>query len=512
MNLVILIFSFLTAINGLVIPQQILNVVTSNHNSDEVIPLLDKSIFPSWVYEQSVVSWKNLLANIGDSEYCQDDALFSGVIVASPSKVKPDYYYQWTRDSALTIRTLIHYLQDYQFNDTSIQILVEDFIWNNYELQRLNTVSGDLMTGGLGEPKFHVDNTPFNKNWGRPQSDGPGLRITSIWNYLSILSQFNQQFLTDLNETFIYNEIVRPDLIYVMDYWKKDSFDLWEEIDSIHFFTNMVQLKGLYDGIQLAKKVGEDQGFIDQVQDSFDELNSFIKSFFIKDGINYIIESPKLHPHTRSGLDAAVLLGSIHAHEMINEIDDNIPFNIDNDHLINHLMSLLKDMRLRYPINHDKLGSNLGIGIGRYPEDVYDGYGTSEGNPWFISTATAAEVVYKLTYKFITDKKDITVNKINREFFNQFVNLNSNDEIILINYNSQIFRELMDKLFKFSDSFLGNVRDHVDNQGGISEQFNKYHGFMQGARDLTWSYSSVLNSIRWRNKMVDVLSNFGIME
>ena len=42
---------------------------------------------------------------------------------------------------------------------------------------------------------------------------------------------------------------------------------------------------------------------------------------------------------------------------------------------------------------------------------------------------------------------------------------------------------------------------HVDNNGDMNEQFNKYIGFMQGAEKLTWSYGAVFTAINWRNKL-----------
>ena len=65
-------------------------------------------------------------------------------------------------------------------------------VWNNfyliikyinaeYELTRL------IPLGGLGEPKFKVDKTCFNQDWGRPQNDGPALRSTVLLNIAKVL-------------------------------------------------------------------------------------------------------------------------------------------------------------------------------------------------------------------------------------------------------------------------------------------------------------------------------------
>lgn len=488
---------------GYPIFQQLFNVDDSLSSLPDAT--VNKTTLQSWVNDEYNVAWNNLLRNMGNSSTCNDDDLYPGVIVASPSKVQPDYYYQWTRDSALTIRTLIHYLQDFidspdeRFNE--YQWLIEQYIWNNYKLQRLQTMSGDFTSGNtLGEPKFMVDNTPFNEKWGRPQNDGPPLRVSSILSFMKL----NLTYKTGLNDSFIFNEIIKPDLGFVANNWEKESFDLWEEIQSLHFFTSLVQLKGLFDGIQYIKSNSLDleDEFLDHLQSSYDNLKKFIEFYYVNSNANYVIETPNLFPHTRSGLDAAVLLGSIHSHDM-NDLDVNIPFDIDNNYILNHLTYLTRDMKSRYPINHNL---NQAVGLGRYPEDVYDGYGTSEGNPWFISTATAAEMLCKLVYKMISDKQDLVVTRANKEFFNMVLPIDDSDGFFIIKYKSKVFDELVDSLIKLSDSFLVVIKDHVDLRGGISEQFNKYHGFMEGARDLTWSYSSLLNALRWREKIIDFLN------
>jgi len=468
---------------------------------------IDKSSLDSWLHDQYNAAWERLLKNIGNSSYCNDEDLLPGVIVASPSKIQPNYYYQWTRDSALTIRTLIHYLQDFDLNSPELQLLVEQYIWNNYHLQRLPNNSGKFDNGeggGLGEPKFMVNNTQFNLNWGRPQNDGPGLRITSILNFLDL----NPTFITDLNVTFIYHEIIKPDLVYVLNNWSKDSFDLWEEINSLHFFTSNVQLKGLFDGLKFAEKFENetDSDFIHHLKKGYNNLKAFVEDYYVSPNTDYVIESPKLFPHKRSGLDAAVLLGAIHSHDM-NEYDDYIPFNINHNSIINHLVALINDMKSRYPINKNYINTNwLAVGLGRYPEDVYDGYGTSEGNPWFISTATASELIYKLTYKLLTEQKDIVITNNNKSFYRLVLNVDDlNPDFAIITYKSKEFNLLISNLLQLSDSFLAIVKNHVDANGGISEQFNKYHGFMQGARDLTWSYSALLNAIRWRSKVMPLI-------
>ena len=59
--------------------------------------------------------------------------------------------------------------------DTALQSHIQDYIGAQAVLQTVCNPSGCLSTGGLGEPKFNVDETEFTGAWGRPQRDGPGL-------------------------------------------------------------------------------------------------------------------------------------------------------------------------------------------------------------------------------------------------------------------------------------------------------------------------------------------------
>jgi len=471
--------------------------------------------FESWVVEQKSISFDSMLQNIGGFSSFLDASVPNGVVIASPSKADPDYFYQWTRDSSLTINSLVLHIADLGFvNVTKISSIVEDYIENQYYLQRMDNLSGtwdDPCKASLGEPKFLPNNTVFNEVWGRPQLDGPGLRATSIIHYINVLEHFNKSLSNDfLNDTAtIYHEIIKPDLTFIICNWNKTGFDLWEEVESYHFFTSLTQLRALSDGLSMAQRYLDLEEFINRLQSSFDDLSRFIQyeSGFISDR-PYILETPQLvKTGERSGLDAATLLGSIHTHLLNSPLlqDYSIPFDTNNTHLLNTLDAMVADMKYRYPINHAARGkTGCGVALGRYPEDIYDGYSTSEGNPWFISTATAAEVAYRYIYQLKTNQKDIVLSEDILKFLRQFIKdkVETND---VVQYGSATFDSIIGNLFKYADSYLQIIKDHVDDRGNISEQFNRYNGFMQGARQLTWSHSAIWNALRWRKICVEMM-------
>ena len=51
--------------------------------------------------------------------------------------------------------------------DGSLRSLIDAFIQAETNLQHVTNPSGSISTGGLGEPKFNIDETAFTSSWGR---------------------------------------------------------------------------------------------------------------------------------------------------------------------------------------------------------------------------------------------------------------------------------------------------------------------------------------------------------
>lgn len=92
----------------------------------------------------------------------------------------PEDFYTWTRDSALVFKALVDQLIA---GNKSLEPLIQQYISAQANLQQVNNPSGGLCSGGLAEPKFEVNLTPFTGAWGRPQRDGPALRATAMIAY-----------------------------------------------------------------------------------------------------------------------------------------------------------------------------------------------------------------------------------------------------------------------------------------------------------------------------------------
>lgn len=77
-----------------------------------------------------------------------------------------DYFYTWTRDSALTLKEVIDTFSNGY--DTTLQTEIENYVAAQAYLQGVSNPSGSFSDGtGLGEPKFNVDLSPFTGSWGK---------------------------------------------------------------------------------------------------------------------------------------------------------------------------------------------------------------------------------------------------------------------------------------------------------------------------------------------------------
>jgi glucoamylase len=167
------------------------------------------------------VALQGVLDNVGASGAMVEGAS-PGLVVASPSRSDPDYFFTWTRDAGLVAKCLVD--QFLSGGPSSLEGTIQDYINAQASLQTVQNPSGGLCSGGLGEPKFQVDGTAFTGDWGRPQRDGPALRATAMIAYAQyLLGKGNSSAVTN-----IIWPIVQNDLSYVSSNWNQTGFDLWE--------------------------------------------------------------------------------------------------------------------------------------------------------------------------------------------------------------------------------------------------------------------------------------------
>jgi glucoamylase len=262
-----------------------------------------QSSLDDFVKKEKAIALQGAINNIGGHGSPLVPGADPGIVVASPSTDNPNYFYTWTRDSALVYTMLI---DEYINGDESIQYLIEDYIPAQAYLQTVTNPSGSLYPAGLGlaEPKFYTNKTRFNGDWGRPQRDGPALRAIALIDY--------SNFLLKIGEKQRVKNVIWPiilnDLIYVGQYWNQVGYDAWEEVRGYSFFTVNSQHRALVQGSLLADKLGQNCAACGQAP----EILCFLSTSFWNATGGYLSADINVNNVNRSGINTDQILGSIH--------------------------------------------------------------------------------------------------------------------------------------------------------------------------------------------------------
>jgi glucoamylase len=368
-----------------------------------------------------------------------------GSVAASPTK---EYQYHWTRDAALTHQALFEVYQNSNSQSLKSQILKAFQQWVGFEKRAVaNAIQAGL---GSGEPKFQLNGEIFKGEWGRPQNDGPAVRalVMSEWALELIKMGQKDWVLRNLYRPEIPSpQIIKSDLEFTAVNWNKASFDLWEEIKGLNFYTLAMQRKSLLIGAELATQLndpGAAKYYLEQAQLILNLMNQYYNQ-----QLSYIVAIRNQVDgwgHKNSNLDVAVVLGTIQGFL-------DLTFLSPNSKKVLQTAQKLEDVFMQiYPINKNK---QVPV-IGRYSEDVYDGFGFSGGNPWFISTHAHAELYCKFA-KFSQRSNQAYIQK--------------------------------------GLKFLGRTLEHRNQQTGeMSEQLSRFNGYLVGVSHLTWSYASFITA------------------
>ena len=263
--------------------------------------------------------------------------------------------------------------------------------------------------------------------------------------------------------------IISNDLSYVMANWNQTGFDLWEEVNGSSFFTTAVQHRALVEGASFANQIGQTcGGCSSQAPQVLCFLQSYWNGQYITANINV--------NNGRSGKDANTVLGSIHTFDPSAGCDDSTFQPCSDKMLANHKV-LVDAFRSIYGINSG-VPEGTAVAIGRYPEDVY-----YNGNPWYINTAAAAEVLYDALYQW-NRLGSITVTSTSLAFFKDFL-----PSVTTGTYqsSSSTYSTLTKAIKTYADGFMGVIEKYMPSGGLISEQFDRNSGAQLSAVQLTWS-------------------------
>ncbi|EAU86023.1 glucoamylase [Coprinopsis cinerea okayama7 len=427
----------------------------------------------AYLARQVPISRAGVVANIGP-DGARSSGARAGVVIASPSTYDPDYLYTWTRDSALVFKGITErYIRG---EDDSLRRRIDDFVAAQTILQGVTNPSGSPTTGGLGEPKFHIDLTAFTDGWGRPQHDGPPLRAIALINYANHLVDTN-------NATWAAQRVwpvIKNDLDYTAKYWNYTGFDLWEEVSGRSFFTSAVQLRALKEGVTLANRLQQNSApYAEQVE----RVHCFLQSYWNPQQ-GYITANVG----HRSGKDANTILASIHTFDPDAGCDATT-FQPCSDKALSNLKVVVDSFRNEYSINRG-IPANQAVAVGRYHEDIYYG-----GQPWYLTTHAPAEQLYDAL--IVWDRQEsLEVTDISLAFFRQF---DGSVQPGTYAKGSATYTALTNAVRRFADGFFLVNAKYTPADGSLAEQYHRDHGYPLSAKHLTWSYASLLTAYAARS-------------
>ncbi|KAI8583012.1 hypothetical protein K450DRAFT_196587 [Umbelopsis ramanniana AG] len=420
-----------------------------------------------YLKNEDPIAVQRILDNIGPNLGAK-----AGIVVASPSTEDPNYFYTWTRDGALTMKSLVERL--IAENDVSLIPTIENYIKVQLTLQHIDNLSGNFSDlSGLGEPKFMVNATEFTGDWGRPQRDGPALRATALVAYGKYAQKHN-------NKKFVTESlwpVLKNDLDYVTKYWNLTGFDLWEETSGSSFFTISASHRALFEGFSFASSLGHgNSSYLTQAKN----ILCYLQSFWDSDAnvINADIANGKL----LRDLDSGTTVGIIHGFDSEAGCDSTT-FQPCSDRALAHHYALVNSFRNYYPVNNGK-SSNEAVALGRYIHDVY-----YNGNPWYLTTLAAAEQLYDAIYVWKKQGR-LEITTISESFFNQFGSVS----VGTYKSSSSTYKKIVSAVSTYADGFVDMVAKYTPADGRLHEQFSGWNGTSVSAKDLTWSYASLMTA------------------
>ncbi|KAF2757603.1 putative glucan 1,4-alpha-glucosidase [Pseudovirgaria hyperparasitica] len=419
----------------------------------------------SYIESQLQRSLQGVFDNIGP-DGAKAPGAHAGIVIASPSTLDPDYYFTWTRDSALTLKMVV---DEFLTGNENVEHYIKEYITAQAILQTVSNPSGSLSSGrGLGEPKYYSNITRFNRSWGRPQRDGPALRATAIIAYARYLLSRGK---TQEVKSRVW-PVVKNDLAYVAQFWNSTGFDLWEEVNGRSFFATAVQHRALVEGAALANKIGLSCADCDsQAPNVLCLLQTYWNG-------QYIVSNMGVSA-VRTGIDANSVLGSLATFDPTASCTDET-FQPCSHRALANLKVYVDSFRPAYTINAG-LNESVAAATGRYTEDVY-----YFGNPWYLTTLAVAEQLYDAVQQWRA-LSSLTVTSVDLAFWKA---IKSDAAEGTYNAGTQSFDSYLSTAMTFADGFVDIVKKYTPIDGGLAEQYSRENGTAVSARDLTWSYAS----------------------
>lgn len=411
-----------------------------------------------------------MFRNVASDGLVFDDPVNAGVIsapgcvLASPSwentatQVTQDYVYHWTRDAAIVARELSYAYAAGMLPGNQPLIDYASF-------SRLCQDSA----GDFDRASYYINGT--QRPW-TDQTDGPALQTLALLNLYGQLDAATQATARAL---------ITANLDFLQNAYQGQTYNVWEEEYGFSFFARSVQLK-CFESVA-ANTVGVAvPGWLSA---AMSWLTSALDEHWNGECYQSMLPVPTDY---RAPYDPNidVVLSAVYGAESVTDTK---------------LLATAAQLRAQwadpgskyfYPINGDDARRGLGPLLGRYPGDVYDGdTDTLAGDhPWALSTASFAELYYRLAAK-ITSSRTIPADSLSAPFFAQV-----GFDVAVAPLPAPL--AVAAALRAAGDQMLQAVVFHSDHFE-LSEQFDAVTGFEKSVRNLSWSYAAFLSAVRARS-------------
>jgi glucoamylase len=386
---------------------------------------------------------------------------------ATSRPISPDYgnyVFNWTRDAAITVATILNEASTYIPREAALEILA------NYV-----DFASTCQTGGdVGQAKYTAEGVSTGAS---DESDGPALRV------LTILSGFTELDGATKNAA---RTVLAADLDYLLggDRYEYPTVTHWEDTFGQSIFARAVQVWCLNQIVAHGPRLGIPVP--STAQQAATWLGQQVPLHWSGPPDNWYVSVLSL---TRlAGDPAAPYDPSI----------DPILACLYGDGLSvtdPRLLSTTSQARAQwttggvavYPINVIDAPNGIGPLIGRYRGDQYDGLSlTSDtGHPWVVCTCSFAQLYYELA-SAIQMGAAVPADPLADSFLTQ-VGVNA----------ASAPADVVAALRRAGDSRLNAVIYH-SNCLELSEQFDQGTGFERSVANLTWSYAAFLLAIAAR--------------
>jgi glucoamylase len=444
-----------------------------------------------------------------------------GAVVAAPLGAghgAADYKRVWIRDQAKVMAAKVAEINDPRtppWRRAELIKQVDDFVSFTKTVQTVDTRTGTAASGdNVGDALVSIRAEKLHENWGNPQNDGPALRArTAIRFMLELVKTPEGKALAEKIVSKVAGKsIIDRDIEYTMRHWSEKSYDVWEEELGWHLDVLGKQAAALISRGKLAKKMGEDAREFGQTAG---KILGFIEELNFWNG--RYLEATRGVPDGQGlgkleNLDIAPILMANDTNGLLKKLAPSSSRVLATaEALKSRFRKLYQKNRENFagsdPDNGAIIDPELGVIIGRYTEDTWDGmHRGGKGYGWGIATLAMGELAFKARTAFVR-AGEIKVDAENIRYLNDVLRSNGHGHVELepgmtlaAGDRGGAFDAVTDALLKEGDAYMRRVKLHSHHSGEMNEGMLAANGEMAGPQNLTWNYAAAKTAMRARRE------------